>query len=47
MHAWKAEPGYDKFERGAAQRVIAERGETPSMDASQTIRAGDMGRVLL
>jgi hypothetical protein len=43
----KAEPGYDKFERGAAQRVIAERGETLSMDASQTIRAGDMGRVLL
>jgi len=43
----KAEPGYDKFERGAAERVIAERGETLSMDAAQTIRAGDMGRVLL
>ena len=45
--ALKADPGYNKFEREAAQRVLAERGETLSMDARQTIRAGDMGRVLL
>jgi hypothetical protein len=43
----KAGPGYNKFEGEAAQRVLAERGESLSMDTAQTIRAGDMGRVLL
>jgi hypothetical protein len=43
----KADPAYNKFEREAAQRVIAEQGDALAMDAGQTIRAGDMGRVLL
>jgi hypothetical protein len=43
----RGEPGYRKFEREAAERVIAERGETLSMEAGVTIRSGDMGRALL
>ena len=47
MPACKADPGYTKFDREAAKRVLAEKGDTLSMDTAQTIRAGDMGRVLL
>jgi hypothetical protein len=43
----KADPTYNKFDRDAARRVIAEQGDALAMDAGQTIRAGDMGRVLL
>jgi hypothetical protein len=42
------DPGYRKFQRQAAERVIAERGETLSMEAGrETIRGGDLGRTLL
>jgi hypothetical protein len=43
----REDPGYRKFQREAAERVIAERGETLSMESGWTIRAGDMGRTLL
>jgi hypothetical protein len=43
----KADPAYNKFDRESARRVIAEAGDALAMDAGQTIRAGDMGRVLL
>jgi len=43
----KGESGYNKFERAAAERVIAQRGESLSMEAGQTVRAGDLGRILL
>jgi hypothetical protein len=43
----KGEAGYNKFERAAAERVIAQSGETLSMEAGQTVRAGDLGRILL
>jgi hypothetical protein len=41
------EPGYRKFSRESAQRVVAETGDTLAMETRQTIRAGEMGRGLL
>jgi hypothetical protein len=35
----KADPAYNKFDREAARRVIAEQGDALAMDAGQTIRA--------
>jgi len=43
----KAEAGYNKFDRAAAERVVREQGESLSMEEGQTVRAGDLGRILL
>jgi len=43
----KAEAGYNKFDRAAAERVIREQGESLSMEERHTVRAGDLGRLLL
>jgi hypothetical protein len=47
-HAFmRGHPGYNKFERAAAEQVIARNGASLSMETDQTIRAGETGRTLL
>lgn len=45
--AFLGEPGYRRFSREAALRIVRERGETLLMEWKHTIRVGERGKVFL